>query len=76
MRVRVYNRGEDDHDLAVVDQRGAVAYVVSLKPGETERAEPREPARQAATERLLHRCRPGRAESHEDRGMSFVLDVR
>ena len=72
VRLRVYNRGQDDHDLVLIDGAG-VAHVVALKAGED--------AVVTATlargrYRLFCSLQAGTAESHEDRGMWFRLDAR
>jgi hypothetical protein len=72
VRIRVYNRGEDDHDLVVVDHAG-MPHVVSLKPGAQDLMAPRlAPGRY----RFFCSLQAGTPESHEGRGMSFTLDVR
>lgn len=72
VRIRVYNRGEDDHDLVVVDQHG-VAHIAALEPGTQELLTPR---LARGRYRLFCSLQAGTPESHEDRGMWFVLDVR
>jgi hypothetical protein len=72
VRIRVYNRGQDDHDLVVVDGAGT-AHVVALKPGTSELMTPR---LAAGRYRLFCSLQAGTPESHEDRGMAFMLDVR
>jgi hypothetical protein len=72
VRIRVYNRGEDDHDLVVVDQHGA-PHVISLKPGTQGLLTPR---LAAGRYRLFCSLQAGTPESHEGRGMWFELDVR
>jgi hypothetical protein len=72
VRIRVYNRGEDDHDLELVDADGNVNVVV-LKPGTTDVMTPRlEPGRY----RLFCSLQAGTPESHEARGMVTTLEVR
>jgi hypothetical protein len=72
VRIRVYNRGEDDHDLVVVDRAGG-AHVVTLKPGTSDLMTPRlAPGRY----RLFCSLQAGTPESHEARGMWFELEVR
>jgi len=72
VRVRVYNRGEDDHDLVVVDQHGN-AHAVALEPGEQELMVPR---LAAGRYRFFCSLQSGTPESHEARGMWFTLEVR
>lgn len=72
VRIRVYNRGEDDHDLVVVDQHGA-PHVIALKPGTQGLLTPR---LAAGRYRLFCSLQAGTPESHEGRGMWFELDVR
>jgi hypothetical protein len=72
VRLRVYNRGEDDHNLVLVDAVG-VAHVAALKPGDEAVMTPRlAPGRY----RLICSLQAGTPESHEDRGMWFTLDAR
>jgi hypothetical protein len=72
VRIRVYNRGEDDHDLVVVDQAGR-PHVVSLKPGTQDLMTPR---LAPGSYRLFCSLQAGTPESHADRGMAFTLEVR
>ena len=69
VRLRVYNRGEDDHDLVLVDGDG-VPHKLDLAPGEsgTIRARLR-PGRY----RILCSLFAGTPESHEDKGMWTVI---
>jgi hypothetical protein len=69
VRLRVYNRGEDDHDLVLVDGDG-VPHKLDLAPGEsgTIRARLR-PGRY----RIYCSLFAGTPDSHEDRGMSAVI---
>jgi hypothetical protein len=72
VRLRVYNRGEDDHNLVLVDAAGE-AHVVLLKPGTDAVLTPRlAPGRY----RLICSLQGGTPESHEDKGMWFTLDAR
>jgi hypothetical protein len=72
VRLRVYNRGEDDHDLVLVDADG-IAHVLMLKPGADGVLTPRlAPGRY----RLICSLQAGTPESHEDRGMAFTLEAR
>ena len=72
VRFNVYNRGEDDHDLAIVTRDGVVHRVdvlveesalltVSLTPG---------------TYKVYCSLFAGTPSSHEDLGMRFLLRVR
>ena len=72
VRLRVYNRGQDDHNLVLVDGVG-VAHVVALRASQD--------AVMTATlargrYRLFCSLQAGTPESHEDRGMWFRLDAR
>jgi hypothetical protein len=72
VRIRVYNRGQDDHDLVVVDEHG-VGHSVALRPGDADSMTPRlVPGRY----RFFCSLQAGTPESHEARGMAFTLDVR
>lgn len=65
VRLRVYNRGEDDHDLVLVDSDG-LTHKVDLGPGETQIIR----ARLApGTHRLYCSLFAGTPESHEAKGM-------
>ena len=72
VRLRVYNRGEDDHNLVVHD-RGGTPHIVSLKPAEagtiSVRLEP-------GTYTLVCSLFAGTPDSHEARGMKTTLTVR
>ena len=72
VKVRVYNRGEDDHDLVVVDQRGETSYL-ALKPGTDGTITPR---LTPGTYKFYCSLQAGTPESHQDRGMVFWLEVR
>jgi hypothetical protein len=72
VRLRVYNRGEDDHNLVVVDRAGR-PQVAFLKPGEATTLSVRlAPGRV----RLLCTLFAGTADSHELRGMRAEIRVR
>jgi uncharacterized cupredoxin-like copper-binding protein len=72
VKLRVYNRGEDDHDLVIVDAAGQ-AHVLALKPGGDGVLTPKlTPGRY----RLFCSLQAGTPESHEDRGMWTTLDAR
>lgn len=72
VRIRGYNRGEDDHNLVVVDRRGRV-YHAELKPGESAVLTPTlTPGRY----KLFCSLQAGTPDSHELLGMRFVLTVR
>ena len=72
VRVRVYNRGEDDHNL-VLHERDGTPHVVSLKPKEdgtiTARLAP-------GSYTLVCSLFAGTPDSHELRGMTTTLRVR
>lgn len=72
VRIRVYNRGEDDHNL-VLHERDGTPHVVSLKPREagtiTARLAP-------GTYTLVCSLFAGTPESHEALGMRATLRVR
>ena len=72
VKFHVDNRGEDDHDLVIVDGADA-AHVVQLKPGTDGVLMPHlTPGR----DRIICSLQAGTPESHEGRGMWFTLDVR
>ena len=72
VRLRVYNRGEDDHNL-VVHERDGTPHVVSLRPAEagtiSVRLEP-------GTYTLVCNLFEGTPDSHEAKGMKTTLTVR
>lgn len=72
VRIRVYNRGQDDHNLVLHDRDGT-PHVVSLKPKEsgtiTARLGP-------GTTTLICSLFAGTPESHEALGMTTTLRVR
>lgn len=72
VRIRVYNRGEDDHNL-VLSERDGTPHVVSLKPKEsgtiTARLVP-------GTYTLVCSLFAGTPESHEALGMRATLRAR
>lgn len=68
----VFNRGMDDHDLAVVDVNGAV-QVVAVPPGESRSLVAQLGAGQV---KLYCSLYAGTPESHEALGMSATIDVR
>ena len=72
VRIRVYNRGEDDHNL-VVRERDGTPHVVSLKPTEsgtiTARLAP-------GTYTIVCSLFAGTPESHEALGMATTLRAR
>ena len=72
VRIRVYNRGEDDHNL-VLHERDGTPHVVSLKPKEdgtiTARLAP-------GSYTLVCSLFAGTPDSHELRGMTTTLRVR
>lgn len=72
VRLRVYNRGEDDHNALLTDHAGT-PHLVTLKPGEAGTIAVRlRPGRYAVVCSLF----AGTPDSHEDRGMKFTLTVR
>jgi uncharacterized cupredoxin-like copper-binding protein len=72
VKLHVYNRGEDDHNLVIVDGAGS-AHVVLLKPGTDGVLTPRlAPGRY----RIICSLQAGTPESHEGKGMWFTLDAR
>jgi hypothetical protein len=72
VRLRVYNRGEDDHNLLLVDAAGA-AHVILLRPGTDGVLTPK---LARGRYRLVCSLQAGTPESHEDKGMWFTLDAR
>jgi len=72
VRLRVYNRGQDDHD-AVVTERDGTEHRVPLKPGEAGTIDAR---LTPGTYRIICSLFAGTADSHEDKGMAFTLRVR
>jgi hypothetical protein len=70
--LNVYNRGEDDHDLAVVDADGALR-TVDVPPRETRSIVVRLAAGQV---KLYCSLFAGTPASHEAAGMSTLLEVR
>jgi hypothetical protein len=72
VRLRVYNRGEDDHDV-LVTERGGTQYRVPLKPGEAGTIDAR---LSPGTYRIICSLFAGTPDSHEDKGMAFTLRVR
>jgi hypothetical protein len=72
VRLRVYNRGEDDHNLVVVDRTGR-PHVAFLRPRESATLGVRlAPGRV----QLLCTLFAGTADSHELRGMRAEIRVR
>jgi hypothetical protein len=67
----VYNRGMDDHDLAVVDVNGNL-QIVAVPPGETRSLVAELGVGQA---KLYCSLFAGTPESHEALGMSVLLGV-
>jgi hypothetical protein len=72
VKLHVYNRGEDDHNLVIVDAAGG-AHVVLLKPGTDGVLTPR---LAPGHYRIICSLQAGTPESHEDKGMWFTLDAR
>lgn len=72
VRLRAYNRGEDDHNVLLTDRAGT-PYLITLKPGEAGTID----ARLApGTYQIVCSLFAGTPDSHEDRGMKFTLTVR
>jgi plastocyanin len=72
VRIHVYNRGMDDHDLTVVDASG-VAQQVAVKPGESGTLVV---ALEPGSYRLYCSLFAGTPESHEALGMHKTIEVR
>jgi plastocyanin len=72
VRITVYNRGMDDHDLTVVDASG-VAQQVAVKPGESGTLVV---ALEPGSYRLYCSLFAGTPESHEALGMHKTIEVR
>ncbi len=72
VRLRVYNRGEDDHDIVVLERDGTV-HRVPLKPGEAGTIDA---TLARGTYRIICSLFAGTPDSHEDKGMAFTLTVR
>jgi hypothetical protein len=68
----VYNRGMDDHDLAVVDANG-VLQVVAVPPRETRTLQA---TLLPGNVKIYCSLFGGTPESHEDLGMRAFLDVQ
>jgi hypothetical protein len=70
--VRVYNRGEDEHNLVLVDQVG-IKHVIDLQPASygVVRAK-----LARGRYKLFCSLYEGTPQSHEKKGMRFVLTVR
>ncbi len=72
VRIRAYNRGQDDHNLLLIAKDGTPS-VVDLKPGEAGTITPTlTPGRYT----LICSLFAGTPESHEARGMRVGLIVR
>ena len=72
VRLRVYNRGEDDHNALLIGRAGK-PYFVALKPGEAGTIDAR---LTPGTYRIVCSLFAGTPDSHEDKGMAFTLRVR
>ena len=72
VRLRVYNRGEDDHNL-VVHERDGTPHIVSLRPSEAGTISVR---LTPGTYTLVCNLFAGTADSHEEHGMKTTLTVR
>jgi hypothetical protein len=71
VRIRVYNRGEDDHNLVVVTRDGK-RHAVELQPATSGVVTPR---LARGRYKLFCSLYEGTPQSHEARGMRFVLTV-
>ena len=72
VRLRVYNRGEDDHNL-VVHERDGTPHIVSLRPAEAGTISVR---LAPGTYSLVCNLFAGTPDSHEAKGMKTTLTVR
>jgi plastocyanin len=72
VKINVYNRGMDDHDLTVVDGNG-VAQQLPVKPGESGTLVI---ALRPGSYRLYCSLFAGTPESHDALGMHNTIDVR
>lgn len=72
VRLRVYNRGEEDHDLVIQERNGTV-HREYLEPGESATITPNlAPGKY----RIVCSLFAGTPESHEDRGIWTVIRVK
>lgn len=71
VRIRVYNRGEDEHNLVVVGKDGRT-HVVDLQPSTSGVITPR---LARGRYKLFCSLYEGTPQSHETRGMRFELAV-
>lgn len=72
VRINIYNRGEDNHNLVVVDAKGT-EYRTDVGPLESGRLEP---VLTPGTYEVFCDLFAGTPESHYDLGMVFNLEVR
>ena len=72
VRLRVYNRGEDDHNL-VVHEKNGTPHIVSLRPAEAGTINVR---LAPGTYSLVCNLFEGTPDSHEAKGMKTTLTVR
>lgn len=72
VRIRAYNRGEDDHNVLLTASDGT-PHLVDLKPGEAGTISAR---LRPGTYTIICSLFAGTPDSHEDRGMKFTLRVR
>jgi len=72
VRLRVYNRGEDDHNL-VVHEKNGTPHIVSLRPAEAGTISVR---LAPGTYSLVCNLFAGTPDSHEAKGMKTTLTVR
>lgn len=72
VRIRVYNRGEDEHNLVVVGHDG-VRHVLDLQPAASGVVTPR---LARGRYKLFCSLYAGTPQSHEAKGMRFLLTVQ
>ncbi|MGI9657717.1 MAG: cupredoxin domain-containing protein [Gaiellaceae bacterium] len=72
VRINIYNRGEDDHNLVVVDADG-LEHRTDIGPLESGRLEP---VLTPGTYEVFCDLFAGTPESHYDLGMVFDLEVK
>jgi uncharacterized cupredoxin-like copper-binding protein len=73
VRINVYNRGQDDHDLVVYDQAGAERGKSFLLPGASDQIVVTLPA---GDYRVVCSLFAGTSIAHELQGMRFTLRVQ
>ncbi len=72
VRIRVYNRGEDDHNM-VIHERNGTPHIVSLRPKEAGTITAR---LEKGTYSLVCSLFAGTRDSHEAAGMKTTITVR